>query len=400
MSTRRVTVIHPWLPQYRVEFFEAAIAHLADRDVELTVAHGAPPPDVRDRGDAVTAPWAVALRTRGLRVGGRAVLLHSAAGVVAGRDLVVTEQAIRNVETYGMTLNARRRDLRVALWGHGRTSTKRQTDVEGRLKDGLTRRGHWFFAYTEGGAAHAREHGFPPERITVVQNSVDTANLRAMRDRADTDPVDADRVRALARSLGLSRGRTVLALGALDPSKRLDVLLDTGRRVARELPGFRLVLGGGGPLEPWVREQAAREPWLCPVGPVFGQAKADLGAAADLMLVTGRVGLIAVDSFALRLPIVTPDWPLHAPEFEYLRDGVNAAVTADSADALAARVVGLLHDRAALESLQAGCVASAGIYTLEAMVSRFSDGVIAALDASPRWAPAADGIRGTGLVPA
>jgi len=380
VTTRRVTIIHPWLPQYRVPFFEAAITELERRDIELTVAHGAPPPDVLDRRDAHSADWAVPLRTRTIRIRGRALLAHDSSKVVRGRDLVVAEHAIRNVETYRLAACAGASGApRLALWGHGRTYTKSQTSLEQKVKARLTRSAHWFFAYTDGGARSVAAQGFPVERVTVVQNSIDTEHLGNLR-----AAVTSDRVATIAASLGLTRGRTALSIGALDSSKRLDDLVETGNLVAAQLPGFTLVLAGAGPLEAWVRQQASRYSWLRYVGPVFGREKAELAATADLMMITGRVGLVAVDSFALHLPIVTTRWALHAPEFEYLVDGRNAAVVADSVDVLADRVVELLRDSALVSALTIGCRVAAKQYTLAAMVDRFADGVSAALMAAPR----------------
>ena len=123
---------------------------------------------------------------------------------------------------------------------------------------------------------------------------------------------------------------------------------------------------------------------------VGADVEPELAAAADVMLVAGRVGLVAVDSFALRLPIVSCEWPLHAPEFEYLADGVNAAIVEGSPQAMGSRVAQLLDDPAAVSSLRNGCAASADVYTLGAMVDRFCAGVLSALDAPSRGAPRSD----------
>lgn len=374
--TKRATVIHPWLPQYRTEFFERAIHVLGSAGVELTVAHGAPPPDVQERQDDRTASWAVALPTRTIRVGGRAILQHGLEGVTRGRDLVIAEHAIRNLETYLLAARKRSTTPRLALWGHGRTYTKETTGLESSIKDRLARRAHWFFAYTAGGAAHVRSLGVPADRITVVQNSVDTEGLEQARSLVATE-----RVVDLRRTLRLTPGRTALSLGALDDSKRLDLLVAAGREAASRLPGFTLVIAGAGPLTTWVQQQALAEPWLRYVGPIFGAAKAELAAAADTMLIAGRVGLVAVDSFALRLPIVTGDWPLHAPEFEYLVDGVNAAITEAAPEAMGARLAQLMTDPSQMSDLRDGCATSAKIYTLGAMVERFCAGVHAAIEA-------------------
>lgn len=375
-ARRRVTIIHPWLPQYRFEFFSALLEQLESEGVELTIAYGAPPADVAGRGDAVSAPWATALPTRFIKMGRRSLSHHASGSVVHGRDLVILEHAIRNLETYPLLLKARRSASRVAFWGHGRTYTKASGVGTARFKAQMTNRAHWFFAYTAGGAADVAESGFPSDRITVVQNSIDTTKLRVAASRT---PVA--RIAELRARHGLTPGKTGLFVGALDTSKRLDFLFQAARSVWLQESRFRLVVAGDGPLRSWVEREAKREPWLRYVGSVFGDDKAALGRTADVLLMPGRVGLVAVDSFALQLPIITTDWPLHAPEFEYLQDGLNARITTDEAPAYASAVASVLAEPRLLQTLRAGCSASSSVYTVEAMVERFKTGVVAAIGA-------------------
>jgi glycosyltransferase involved in cell wall biosynthesis len=107
-----------------------------------------------------------------------------------------------------------------------------------------------------------------------------------------------------------------------------------------------------------------------------GRQVALLGAVSDVMLMPGRVGLCAVDSFVLRTPVVTTDWPWHAPEFEYLRNGHNAVITSDDPAVYAAAVQALLTDQPRLASLRARCREDATSYTTDAMATRFCEGLL------------------------
>ena len=93
--------------------------------------------------------------------------------VIAGSDLVILEQARRNLEAYPLLFG--RSSVSVALWGHGRTSARETRAWEHRWLDRMTMRADWFFAYTEGGRKYVVDRGFPADRTTVVQNSTDTA---------------------------------------------------------------------------------------------------------------------------------------------------------------------------------------------------------------------------------
>lgn len=376
---KRVAVIHPWFPQYREAFF-SELKRLCDAEgIEVRVFYGDPPPEWRERGDAVSRPGITRLRTRFFRLGSRSLVLKSLVEFnrQGAFDLVILEQAIRNLETYRLMFS-KRYARRIAWWGHGKTYTQAKPDHEERLKFALTRRGLWFFAYTEGGAEEVARAGFDKERITVVNNSTDTATLR--RDLAS---VDEHELRQFEEQHRL-RGKTALYIGGLDSSKRIPFLLAAAARCWETDSDFRLLIVGNGELRRDVEEFASDHPWCRYLGPLFGAERAVPMRSANLLAVPGRVGLVAVDSFVAELPIVTTAWPFHAPEFEYLRPGVNSVVTADSIDAYAGELMRTLSETGFLESLKEGCAQSADEYSVELMAARFSAGIVQALNARSR----------------
>jgi glycosyltransferase involved in cell wall biosynthesis len=381
---RRVVVVQPYVAAYRAGFFDRLQARLGAEGVGLEVLHGPPPPGQAARQDAALCTCATQVPVRRLSgPGGRSLAWHRVRRQVAAADVVVLEQALHNLEAYPLLLRQRVRRTaeaapRVAFWGHGRTYTKAHTNIEVAVKEALTRRGAWFFAYTDGGAAHIASRGFPNERITVVRNSVDTTALTGVRDRAarpgTQEYAEAARLR---RRYGLIRGRTALFLGGLDTPKRIPFLLESARQVAAGLSGFRLLVAGDG-VDRALVDIAASMPGspVVAVGRAEGRHTGLLGAVSDIMMMPGRVGLCAVDSFALRTPVVTTDWSWHAPEFEYLAHGLNALVAPDDVAAYAAAVTVLLRDPPRLESLSAVCRENVATYSLESMVARFCDGLL------------------------
>src|SRR5262249_33719344 len=235
----RVVVVQPYVAQYRLPFFERLSTVLADAGVELIVAAGNPQADQAARGDGVDMPGLVRLPERRMGFAGRSVVVRSVRGLVEGADLVVLEQARRNLEAYPLLYG--RSTVPVALWGHGRTSTRETRSWEHLWLDRMTLRADWFLAYTEGGRRYVVERGFADERTTTVCNSTDTAQLR--RDRAAvTMRESAD----LTTRLRLTPGRTCMFLGALDESKRITFLRAAAQQIAQRLPGFTLLVAGDG----------------------------------------------------------------------------------------------------------------------------------------------------------
>lgn len=362
----KVLIVHPWLPKYRMPFFRHLQQRLATDGTELSVAVGEPSKDIRARRDSGVEGWIDQLPSREIDFLGRSIVFRS----LPSRepfDLVILEQAIGNMENYAALV--RPQGARIAFWGHGKTYTHPVTGLESYLKTWITNHADWFFAYTSGGAEYVGAHGFPRERTTIVQNAVDTVELHiGMRGMAAGDRADL-----LAR-LGVDADAEVgLFVGGLDPAKRISFLLDAAAEVAERRRKFVLVVAGEGSDKQNVLERAG-EPWLRYVGQARNEELGRLATIAKVMLCPGRVGLNAVDSFALSLPLVTTQWPYHAPEFEYLHSG-NSLISPNSLEAYVRAVEGLLDDSDLRARLVSGCVQSGLKYTLDNMVARFADGV-------------------------
>lgn len=180
----------------------------------------------------------------------------------------------------------------------------------------------WWFAYTALTADIVTRLGFDPQRITIVDNAIDTKKLTQELTAVRADD-SADRLRT---ELALGDGPIGLFLGTLRPNKRLDVLLAAGTMAHARCPDFRLLVVGSGPLADDVRTRAEREPWLHYLGPLYGQDRAAALAISDLILLPGAVGLVGLvglDSFTSEAPLVTYAGAEHGPEIAYLHDGRN-----------------------------------------------------------------------------
>jgi glycosyltransferase involved in cell wall biosynthesis len=372
----RVAIIQPWLPQYRREFYERLRAMALLRGIEVDVFYGVAPPEWRARADTITSEIATKLPTRFFRIGRKHFIWKSTKALKQGKpyDLYILEQAVRNLETYGLVM--RRRGVPVAFWGHGRTYTIPVGALQERLKELLTRTGIWFFGYTEGGVDAVVNSGFPRERTSVLQNTIDASSL----EEAVKDVTPGQRSAFIAKH-GLSE-KTAIYIGGIDEMKRIPFLISAAELAHSLDPEIRLLIAGSGSCRNLVEQAAAASSCILYLGPVFGAEKALALSASRVMANPGRVGLAAVDSFAAGTPIITTDWPWHAPEFEYLVDGRNSVVTGDSVSDYANALVGLLNNEPLIERLTAECRADASKYSLDVMVERFVNGIERALSRS------------------
>lgn len=372
-------IVEEYIPEYRQGFFEGLEAALGSESIRLGVAVGSPRDAVNARRDeAVDSQRVHRVHTRSVSLFGRHLAYRSVGALAGGARLVVVDQALRHLENY-VLLSRQRRGPAVGLWGHGARRAKRASSLERLVERRATRSAHWFFAYTPSGVEAVAASGFPRDRITLVQNTLDVRRLAHLRDAvSEAEQLD------LRAELGLPPRHVCLFIGALDAAKRLGFLLSAGSLLARRLPEFTLLIAGDGPERRVVEESLAARPWLRYVGRASDEQKARLGAVSDVLLMPGAVGLVAVDSFALRTPIVTTRWPYHGPEIDYLVDGVNARITLDREAEFAQTVEELLTSTSQLAELKSACAKASSHYSLENMVANFAGGVIAALSAPRR----------------
>ena len=369
-APRQVLVVQRRLTHYRVPFFELLRADLRRAGLELKLAYGTPAPDEATKRDGGELPWATALPTRYV-LGGR--VCWQPFGHLA-RDAAVTVITAENKLVCNLAEQFGAPGRRVMLWGHGGNLQGRRDSLRERFKAWVALRADWWLAYTGLSRDLVQELGFPADRITVLENAVDTSELRAQLDAVTPE------ARAAGRAvLGVGPGPVGIYIGSLYAEKRVDFLLDAARAIRAQLPSFELLVVGGGPQEALVTEAAARHPWIKPLGVLRGADKALALSLADLYLHPGAIGLAVQDAFVAGVPLVTAALATHGPEIAYVDSGRNGLVTPDDLPAYVQGCVRLLTDAGQHAAMKAQCLADGRRYTLENMSRRFTEGVLGAL---------------------
>lgn len=353
----RVLIIYRFLPHYRAEFYNRLREVLASRQISLDLIYG---DSQADRADKVDLPWAQRRPNWSLKLGGAELLWQPCLFDTRHYDLVVVEQANRLLLNYLLLLVRRPWRFQLAYWGHGLNLLVSPRSWVNRFKLKFLGLADWWFAYTKGVGSLLQEHGYPPERISVLNNSIDMARLSSQLELAE-----------VPRSL---QGRPVaLYCGGMYKEKRLDFLLDCCREISQRVPDFQMVFIGAGQERYKVQKAAQEHPWVHDLGPLVGEDVVPFLRAARVILMPGVVGLIVLDSFAAGAPLVTLDDPWKGPEIEYLESGHNGLKVAD--DQFVESVVELFNNQQKWEALRQGCLESAKVYSLDAMVANFAQGV-------------------------
>jgi L-malate glycosyltransferase len=340
---------------------------LAKHDIQLELLIGRAAPKEASKNDAGYISWAKSTPIYYFADG--RLCWQSVRSYLGDANLVIMTQENKLLHNHLLLLGPRR--FKLAFWGHG---ANLQSNAPGgfkeRFKRWTTNRVDWWFAYTEMSSDLIRAAGYPDTRITVVNNAVDTEELR--RDRESVTPEETNQLR---NALGFGDGPVGIFMGSLYHDKRLDFLFSAADAIRRALPDFHLLIVGDGPERDKVQAWCGGRPWARWVGARVGREKVAYVSVAQVMLNPGLVGLGVLDAFVCGVPMLTTDCGIHSPEIAYLENGINGVMTADDLNAYVDASLHLLHDLQALAALRVGCITSAKLYTVDNMARRFADGI-------------------------
>lgn len=331
---RRVAVTQPYIPGYRERLWATVIEELRESGVECRVFYGGDREQERDvaaRGDGIEPNWAS-------RVGVLTVqpvrsvpkfMFRRLPRTWRGRDvLLVTEMQGTNLNAW---LRAGLRQPYITL-GHGISATTTQSPLADAAENLLNSSAVRALTYTETGRRHVlASTRLRDEQVSAFRNSTDTSLLqRAMA--AMTPEAQA----AFRDEHGIpADARVSLFLGALNRFKSIDLLVEAARLAFAADPSQWLVVAGDGESRGLVEELARETGRVVLLGQAGPGAFAPAATMSHSLLNPGRVGLVAVDALVMGLRVVTTSGAAHAPEFEYLRPGVDVIEVPPTAEAYA-----------------------------------------------------------------
>jgi len=373
----KVVIIQRVLSHYRRSFYELLRERLVDADIELVLIHGSPSKDEARKKDGAEITWAHHINNKCIKIGPHKLYWQPCLRHIRGVDLIIVEQASRLILNYVLFACQIVGIKRLCFWGHGKNFQEHNASVVGEgIKCFMSHHVHWWFAYNDLSAGVIRSLGYLENRITSVQNAIDTHHLATARQN-----VTQVQLRHIKAKSGIKGDNVCIYTGGMYPEKRLDFLLEACVQIKKDVSDFEIIFIGAGPEDSKVKEAAEKHEWVHYVGPKFDEERVPYFMLSRLFLMPGLVGLSILDAFALETPLITTNVSYHSPEIDYLIDGVNGVIVRETTDpsVYAAQVSRLLKDDKAREKLIAGCRAAREKYTIEEMVERFTYGVIKAL---------------------
>lgn len=350
--------------------------------MELDVIHGQASDAEAIRKDVGVLQWARVVKNKFFRIGGVDLIWQPIffTRELGTAELVVIMQENRILSNYPL-LFFRRGRRKVGFWGHGANFQSRNPDgIRERWKRYLIGKVDWWFGYTETTVRILRDAGYPMDRITCINNAVDTSLFR----RRIAELSESDRT-AVRSHYGVAESSMVgIFCGSLYSDKRLDLLLAASAKIKSAIPQFVLLVIGDGPCAKIVRDASSEFDWVRTLGVISGEEKFKLFAIASFVLNPGAVGLHILDAFAAGLPLISTFQAHHGPEIAYIDNDINALLVEANADAYASAVISLANDATKYESICSAASESADRYTLDNAVGNFADGLLRCLEIEPR----------------
>ncbi|WP_308930055.1 glycosyltransferase [Arthrobacter sp. SLBN-112] len=365
-------IVQPYVPEYRMSFFNRLIEELDSYGVRCRVAAASPHAEQSARGDAVQAPWIVEYSPREFKLMGKTIGLGGARRLWNEEDGVIVGLLGSSVDTTRAIIDGRRKGLKVGLWGHVKPYVNNGNSVDLAIEAWQLRNCNQVFAYTQGGRDYAISKGVDPRLVTTVMNATDTSRLVRAR-----DSLSSDLVSDFMQAHNLRKHRTLGYVGGLDGSKRIDFLAETLDQLWITDPDIKIVIGGRG-SEAHLLDTARSRGQVTMLGYASPEDQALIGRISSAIVMPGRIGLVAVDALVLQLPILTTRWPYHAPEYEYLVESSTCFSSADNVLSYANLIRSFL-DLEARSNRQPN-ITDWEFPTIDKMVDNFSIGTLKMLD--------------------
>jgi glycosyltransferase involved in cell wall biosynthesis len=381
---RNILIIQRVIPDYRKMFFKGLYSKLARDGISLSLLCGSPGREERLDDAAESLPFAI--RTNHISFPGRAYWTARSWEMASHADLIILEQANAPLQNYAFMVRRRLQSLfwrkhhpLLAFWGVGTYFThKNQHKLSELYKRVILQDVDWWFAYTTRTMQYVAAAGYPPDRITVVNNSTDVDALRKA-----ISNVGEERADELFQSLFPGAVRSSCQVGIfcsrLLDRKGIPFLLRSSALIHQRLPTFRLVIIGDGPFRMLVEQFCRDNSWCVFLGRLSGLERAPYFKLADTWLCPGCIGLEAVDALAAGLPICGTFGEMLGPESACISNGNNGLMTEHDASQYANRIVSLLSSRSQLRTMKRRATRDSFEYGVQQMVDNFYYGVVQCL---------------------
>ncbi len=370
---KKVLIIQQVLPHYRIEFFNLLRVELAKENIELNLIYGKSSTTYKSGPEFNVLEWGKVVKNKIIKIGKGQLCWQPLTQYVKGQDMIIVEKSNKLLLNYFLIAARKFWKFKLGFWGHGRNLQEKSNSWSNKFALLFLKQCDWWFAYTNSVKEYLIKNKYPANKITIVQNAIDTKSLQE-RYFEITD----EEIHAMKNHLGIQGEHVAIFCGGMYANKRLDFLLETCYRIKKAIPDFHMIFVGAGEDAYKIEKAAGDNHWMHYVGAKKGLDRVIYFKISSIQLMPGLVGLGILDSFALQTPIITTNYEYHSPEVEYLVNGQNGVVTENTLEEYSQTIIEILKNNKYFDLID-GCKISAQKYTIEKMVSNFKSGILQCL---------------------
>lgn len=368
---KKVLILMRILPQYRVDFYNRLKLALEKEEILLSLIHGKSTNSTDlAKKDESAIEWAEYIGHRSIKLGHYELLWFPVFSRLFQYDMIIVEFANKNLINFLLMLMRPFTNWKLAFWGHQRNPFQVRKSLWNTIKRFYLKQCDRWFAYTDQAKDYLIKEGYDEQKITVVQNAIDTAAL--MR---KYNSISEKETGELRKKLGITSNHIGIYCGSIYKEKRLDFLIESVDQVRQSIKDFELIIIGSGPDVPMLNAAIKERPWIHYEGPKFGEDRVIYFKLSSVFLMPGALGLAILDSFALNTPMILTEYTFHGPELAYAKNGLNCIISKNSTGDFADAIIEYYEQPEKMNSLKIQMLAEAKRYSLETMVGNFTSGI-------------------------
>lgn len=369
---KKVIIVQRTLKFYRIKFYEKLKEICNQNNIDLILIYGED--DTSTFNDA-DLDWGIKVKNRVISIFGKKLYYQPVTKYIKNADLFIVEQATRLLINYYFWILNLIGIKRLAFWGHGLNfQSKNRNSLPDKLRRYLSQHVYWWFAYNDLSSGIIKSFDYPPDRISTVNNAIDTVSLTS-----SAELFSAEKLTEFRRENKITSDNTCLFIGGMYAEKQLHFLINVCKKIRMKIVDFEMIFIGAGSDQYIIEFAAKGNEYIHYFGPKINEEAVPFFMISKLLLLPGLVGLAIIDSFALNVPLVTTNYAYHSPEIEYLENDFNGKMVNFNEDEYAEVVINLLQDEGERKKLIKGCKISAQKYTIENMVNNFFEGILKVL---------------------
>lgn len=252
-------------------------------------------------------------------------------------------------------------------WGHSKNFSKNSffSRILDKIKIKLIHFSTGVLAYTEGEKERFLKNNINPNKVIVLNNTVDTSKIDFLKSN-----INFNETEKIKNTYSLKNKIVIGLIGRLHKLRRTETAIQVFQKLRLKYDNISLLIIGDGSEFVNLKENYSNENIIF-VGSIENEEKlAPYMNIIDFFLNPGLVGLNIIHCMAYGKPTITIKRSYHSPEIDYLVSGTNGFISQNKTN-FSEHIECLINDSKKLEELSINCLKDSKNLTIENMALNF-----------------------------